>query len=242
MTDEIGTYAAGSGITVSEIETFPEMPTHRRKFLLCFHGGGGIGGNPLMHAPFLESLGREQPLTAWLPNYRTYRTCGPTTDVADMIADARHALSWARGSLPEGARLDVCGASFGGFLALSAVLADPRSVSGLLLLNPVTDTGPGGFSNRVLSPDHAVSLSPLSLWKNSDLLQELNCLIVHGEADVVVPAEQSRRFAALWPPERCRLVTFPGRGHGFFNRGSNHAAVVEAILKHWTLCDADSLD
>jgi hypothetical protein len=46
-------------------------------------------------------------------------------------------------------------------------------------------------------------------------LRRLQCrsLIVHGDADSVVPYESSKRFAQLNP--QCRLINIPGTDHGF---------------------------
>ena len=38
-------------------------------------------------------------------------------------------------------------------------------------------------------------------------------LIVHGDADTIVPIEQSRKTAKLIP--NCKLIEMPGEDHGF---------------------------
>jgi pimeloyl-ACP methyl ester carboxylesterase len=206
--------------------------------ILAWHGGGGVDGAPDMLAPFcrLLSAGGADVVAA---GYRTLNRDGATLE--QMRADAAHALSWARnwagGQQPE-ARLFLLGASFGGLLALDAALEDDTGIAGLILLNPVTDTGPGGFANRVVDPAVHAALSPrarLADGKTSDesrhpLLSRLRCFIAHGGRDEVVPIAAAREFAGLWPAGRCVIKEYPNAGHGFFNRPPHDENVARLVL------------
>lgn len=206
--------------------------------ILAFHGGGGVDGSPEMMAPFLRLLTQDNPASApvavTVPQYRTLNRDGAV--FADMRADAGRALAWAQGQLPPDGRLFVLGASFGGLLALDAVMGAPaqvqKAVAGLILLNPVTDTGPEGFANRVLTPLAHTALSPQIRYGGHPLTRRLRCLIAHGGRDAVVPIAQARRFAALWPGDRCQFIEFADAGHGFFNR-SAHAPRVARAVRHF---------
>ncbi len=212
--------------------------------ILAFHGGGGVDGNPAMMAPFLRLLTQgglaTHPICVTVPQYRTLNRDRAVFD--DMRADAARALVWVQGQLPEDGRLFVLGASFGGLLALDAVMGAPaavqEAVSGLILLNPVTDTGPEGFANRVLTPVVHTALSPQIRYAGHPLTGRLRCLIAHGGRDEVVPIAQARRFAALWPKEQCRFRGFPDAGHGFFNKPAQAATVAQDVRRFVGLPDA----
>jgi acetyl esterase/lipase len=202
--------------------------------ILAFHGGGGVDGSPAMMAPFARTLCAGPGVAVAVARYRTLNRDG--ADFEQMRADAAHALAWAQTwsqASSSGDGLFLLGASFGGLLALDALLeATPgaqQAVSGLILLNPVTDTGPGGFANRVISTQTHAALSPLARMAGHPLVSRLTCLMAHGGQDEVVPIEASRRFAALWPAARCTLTEFPRSSHGFFNRAPHDGTVAAAI-------------
>jgi len=195
--------------------------------ILAFYGGGGVDGNPAVISPFAHLLTEAGHVAVTVPQYRTLSRDGARFD--DMRADAAHALGWAYEQLPAGGQLFVLGASFGGLLALDAVMDAPevvqQAVAGLILLNPVTDTGPDGFANRVITPEIHSALSPQLRYANHPLTGRLRCMIAHGGRDEVVPVASARRFAALWPEDRCTLRVFPNASHGFFNNEPHDIAV-----------------
>lgn len=199
-----------------------------RARVLCFHGGGGVGGNPEMIQPFCDRLVAEGGIEIFAARYRTLNS--DRASLAEMRADAAAALDAAHDGLGPDQTLFVLGASFGGLLALDAVAAAPQDVGGLILLNAVTDTGPDGFSNRVVS-EGGEALSPLARWEGSPLLDRMRCLLLHGGRDDVVPVEASRRFAALWPEGRVELVEYSNATHGFFNRDAHGAEVASRIAR-----------
>src|SRR5207249_12231505 len=55
-------------------------------------------------------------------------------------------------------------------------------------------------------------------------------LIVHGDADSVVPYDSSERFAHL--NSRCQLVNIPGTDHGFGVAGDEDLTWPETKAKH----------
>lgn len=66
------------------------------------------------------------------------------------------------------------------------------------------------------APDPATALAGLEVLTSADLRAglpalELPALVLHGEADAIVPPGAGRALAAALP--RARLVTFPGLGH-----------------------------
>ena len=58
-------------------------------------------------------------------------------------------------------------------------------------------------------------LNELRFISGAEGLQQLKCdaLIVHGDADSIVPYSSSERFARMH--EHCTLINIPGTDHGF---------------------------
>ena len=61
----------------------------------------------------------------------------------------------------------------------------------------------------------AALLNELRFISGSEALPQLRCkaLILHGDADSVVPYSSSERFARMY--DHCKLVNIPGTDHGF---------------------------
>ena len=145
-------------------------------------------------------------------------------DVADVAAGARAAVAsgWADPS-----RLVAMGGSAGGMTALLLVARSPELWAAAVALYPVADLeGLASATHRYEAhyplgllgalPEHAElyrSRSPLSAAGHITA----PVLLLHGSADVVVPARQSRELAALL---RARDVPvehheYEGEGHGW---------------------------
>ncbi len=199
-------------------------------FVLCFHGGGGVAGEPAMLRDFCTEMVAASPrMRAAAVSYRTRNRDGAGLD--DMLEDGARALEWVRGARAKGARLYVLGASFGGLLALDAVRRAPDGVAGLILFNPVSDTGPGGFANEVVPAAGREDINPVRLYAEPGQRPRVHCLIAHGRADDVVPVEASRSFARLWPPANCKLIEVPNAQHGFFNRQPHCTTMADHVAR-----------
>jgi pimeloyl-ACP methyl ester carboxylesterase len=196
--------------------------------ILAFHGGGGLAGGPEALAPVSRALAAGGAVTVAAAGYRTRATDTDAT-LDDMLADAAAALAWCRAEMPAGGRLYLLGVSFGGLLALHAAMEDPAGIEGLILINPVTDIGPGGFANAVVPEGGRPTLSPLRRYPGHPLCRQLRLFIAHAEQDPEVPVSAVRDLAMLWPTARCRLVTFPHSGPGFFNRPPNRDRVAAMV-------------
>lgn len=194
--------------------------------LLCLHGGGGVGGNPEMMDLVCSKIfeAGEGNIVCAAASYRLMNR--NNADLEDMIEDTGVALEWAlhllRTKAPEGTRLYLLGASFGGLLVLEALRRAPadqrNAVAGLILLNPVVDTSPTGFVNLVIPKGDYAHLDPMQLYADPALRTQLSCLIMHGKNDDVVPVEAARAFAGLWDESHSQMIELPGSTHGFFNR------------------------
>lgn len=191
--------------------------------VIFFFGGAWISGDVTQFAPqahYLASRG----MVAILADYRVGLRHGTTW--FDSVRDAKSAVRWVRqhaadlGIDPD--RIVAAGGSAGGHLAAAAALVegfDDEAVdvsaqpNALVLFNPALDL----LSLPV--PAHwlqgAEAISPLQLVRAG----APPALIMHGTADLVVPFEQAERFCAAMVAagNRCDLVAYPGRSHGFFN-------------------------
>jgi acetyl esterase/lipase len=194
--------------------------------IVFFFGGGWRAGTPEQFFPHCRHLA-SRGMVAISAEYRVKSRHGVTP--FECVLDAKSALRWVRahaeglGIGPE--RVVAGGGSAGGHLAACAAAVeglegeDPGASSmpnALVLFNPVVDTtrepiqahGFGDLAEK-LSPVHHVrpGLPPT--------------IIFHGIADTTVPFSTVEQFRDLMQQagNRCELVGFAGKGHGFFNYG-----------------------
>ena len=156
--------------------------------------------------------------------------------LADVDDCVHYASALVRAGLVDGGRMAIRGTSAGGLTALGALIRSDR-FAGAATWYGVTDlealaadthdfesryldslVGPWPGARRTYrarSPIHAAARVTGSV------------LLLQGVDDPVVPADQSRRFAALLEERGvpCRLVLFEGESHGF-----RRAATIEASL------------
>ncbi len=144
------------------------------------------------------------------------------SDIADAIVHA-HAMGWGTPTTTA-----LVGSSAGGFTALGVAAAPARCVAAVIAAYPVTDlVDLAQRSHRFerhytdslvgVLPEAAQAYHDLSPLHLAEQLASTPLLLMHGDADPVVPVEQSVALAA-----RCReaggdieLVVYEGEGHGF---------------------------
>jgi fermentation-respiration switch protein FrsA (DUF1100 family) len=207
---------ADAGLTARELSVptgdgerlhawFVEASGARRASVLLCHGNGGNVGDRVEHARLLVDAGFD----VLLFDYRGYAqsTGTPSEDgtYRDALA-ARQALLDQAGVNP--GRIVYLGESLGGAVALWLALEHPPA--GLVLQSAFTSVRDVAAFHyrllpRVLVPDAFPSLRRI---------ERLQCplLVVHGEADEVVPASHGERLYAV-APEPKSLRTVPGVGH-----------------------------
>ncbi len=180
------------------------------------------------HALYLISRG----MASVLVDYRV-GSRHPGATPHNAMEDARSVIRWGRENAAElrfdPSRFAGIGGSAGAHAILSAAIlrkfrdfpgenpSIPCSPNLLILFSPVTDTSPRGGvpADRFASPSDA---------REANLLLHVRkrlppTLIFHGTADRVVPFASSKRFVSRnwWRRNPCRLRSFEGKGHGFFN-------------------------
>lgn len=164
----------------------------------------------------------------------------------------------ARAGVAESGASQVCvvGMSFGGGLAAYWAAMTRLSVRGVVLLAPVLDYEEdvlgqhGAIVDERLSEEAADLLARQGFVEmdgiryGSALVNELrfisgmeglkrlacNVLIVHGDADSIVPFASSERFAQRH--DHCKLVNIPGTDHGFGVGDDEDLSSPETKKKH----------
>jgi len=170
--------------------------------LLC-HGNGGNISHRFSFATFWQSQG----YSVLLFDYRGFGKSEGFPTESGIISDSRHALGMAR-QLSEGSII-VYGRSLGSVPA--CVLAVEEDVQGLILDSPLLD-GPS-IANAMMPVKGLGQLMRYRL-DNSGRIASITCplLIIHGDADQLVPHQQGERLHQLAPQPK-RLVTVPGGRH-----------------------------
>ena len=171
--------------------------------------------------------------------------------VNDIEAAARAGLEKSKAS-----RVCVVGMSFGGGLSAYWASVTRMLVSGVVMLAPVIDYEEdvlgqhGALVDGELSEEATGVLHKHGFVEMDDIrygralvnelrfitgtegLRRLECdaLIIHGDADSIVPFSSSERFAQMH--ERCELINIPGTDHGFGVGDDEELSSPETKEKH----------
>ncbi len=199
----------------------------RRPAYVRFFGGGWIHGTPQQSIGWARDAAK-LGMVGIAPDYRVKQRW-PAADATSAVADARLALRWIQDHADElgidPARIVVAGSSAGAHLALwTAISATPAGLDpeeaprfkprALVLSSPPSDTsaatGVGSDRFRSPTPD---AYSPLQHLDH----QMPPVLLIHGDADPLVPYEQSVRLHAALTADgnTCEFHPVAGGGHNY---------------------------
>jgi len=208
----------------------------RRPAILFFFGGAWRNGTPeqfAKQASYFASRG----MVAILVDYRVYARHRST--VIQSVADAKSAIRWVRknadrlGIDPD--RIVASGGSAGGHLAVSAgVIPGIEEVeeetlisskpNAMVLFNPVMAMAPvegvdplgqrAGEIRRRIGAD-PIKVCPLHHVQKG----QPPAILFFGTKDGLLVGAQHFVKASKKAGNRCELLTWEGRGHGFFNYG-----------------------
>lgn len=217
-----------------------EAPDGGWPTVIFFFGGGWSSGTVEQFTPHAEHFAR-RGMVAVRADYRVKRRHDVTP--FDCMADARSAIRWVRANAenlsvdPE--QIAAAGGSAGGHIALSTatIAAEPAATDpdvscvpdALALFNPVTDVEAIGERFVERFEGRPRDASPMAHLKPG----LPPTLILHGSADTTVPIDAIKAFSdkAIRNGDRCELITFQGRGHGFFNHKRNKEDFQAALDK-----------
>ncbi len=229
------------GAHPSQVGTL-HLPRRRRPAVVClFHGGfWSMPWGADQMTPLACDLAR-RGFAAWNLEYRRLGDGGgyPATldDAAAGIARLRQLA--AEGPSLDLERIAVVGHSAGGHLALWAAARKELGILAACGQAPVSDlaaayrSGLGqGVVERLLGgspaefPERYRSASPRAL-----LPQRAAQLLVHGEADDIVPIAMSREYVAAAPATRLRALAGCGHFEHLDPASAAWAAVVEWLAE-----------
>lgn len=178
--------------------------------LLFFHGNGEIATDYDSLAPVYRGLG----LTLLVVDYRGYGISQGQPTVAHLMSDALAVYRKARaetGLAPS--RWFVMGRSLGSAAALEVARAAGPEVDGLILESGFAETGPLAKTlGGAVPPDFDEARDGMG---NEEKIKgvKVPTLILHGEADRLVPAGNARTLYTNSGAAYKRLVLIPGAGH-----------------------------
>ncbi|MDJ0924439.1 MAG: alpha/beta hydrolase [Acidimicrobiia bacterium] len=217
-----------------------DQSEERRPALLYVHGGSWRGGNRRQQGrPLLHRLADN----GWIAVSASY-PLAPTATFPDQLVALKRALQWMRNTGAEyGIDPDfiaVCGGSAGGHLAALTALTTNRpeyqpgfedadtSVQAAIPVYGIYD-----FLNRNRTRDEwpviprwvmkADKHEDAELYRQASPLDQVHAgappfLVIHGEADSVVPTAEAHQFVAALQDVSQRVVGYaeiPGANHAF---------------------------
>ena len=206
----------------------------RRAAIVFFFGGGWVGGTPAQFYPqsrYLASRG----MVAVSAQYRTRNSHG--TSPIECVADGKSAIRWMRQHAAELGvdpnRIAAGGGSAGGHVAATTGVIDgldeqtedlttSSRPNAMVLFNPATDV-----ANNPRWGARALEGSPLQHVDEGDS----PAILFHGRSDRAVPYATAVAFCDAMQDagNRCELVGFDGRPHGFFNYHRSRVAYTNTV-------------
>jgi uncharacterized protein len=177
-------------------------PRDGKPVVLYFHGNGG--SLALRADRFRKIIATGAGLVAL--SYRGYGGSTGTPTEAGLIADARAAYAYAAARYP--GRIAVWGESLGTGVAVA--LASEAPVTHVVLEAPYSSTVDVAADLYRFLP---VRLLMKDQFRSDQRIKRVTAplLILHGEADDIIPIRYAERLLALAPGEK-RLVRYP-RGY-----------------------------
>lgn len=222
-----------------------------RPAIVFYFGGGWRNGNPNQFATQSAYLATHG-MVAFCAEYRVHSKHDSTA--AQSVADAKSAMRYVRSHAAELGidpdRIAAGGGSAGGHLAAAVATlpgfneeAEDLSVScvpnALVLFNPAVD-----ISAKGLGRDPDGERQQELLTRTGADVAELSptnyvtgglppTIIFHGIADSTVPYAQEEAFQKKMEAagNRCELVGYPEKDHGFFNVGRDDRESYEDTLR-----------
>lgn len=196
--------------------------------LLYFHGNGEVAADHDDIAPMYHTIG----LNLLVVDFRGYGRSNGSPSFRTLVEDSGPVTHWFHALLDErgfAAPRFVMGRSLGAYPALEVAACHSDRMDGVIIES-------GGASVHRLAQRVGAEEDPraLDIARQHDARIrgiELPVLIIHGEADDLVPMSQARRLEELLGPQMSELLVIPFAGHNDL-LWVGAEAYFEAIARH----------
>ena len=237
---EVYKTAGGAPLRLYILEPPGHSSSDRRPAIVFFFGGGWRAGSPQQFEQQCRYFAA-RGIVAISADYRV--ASRNETKIADCVRDAKSAIRWVRQNAPrlgvDASRIAAGGGSAGGHLAAAAALLpgfdepgeDPvfsARPDALVLFNPALVLAPvegAGWKQRNPSEmRQRAGADPAEISPYHHIAAGAPpTIIFHGRADKTVPFRTVEAFSKKMKEagNRCELLGYEGRAHGFFNYGKD---------------------
>ena len=215
-----------------------EAPARATPCVVMVHGGPAVQARPtfdavtqyFVNAGWAVFVPNVRGSTGWGRVYADADNLGKRTDA---VWDLRQGWEWlAAQPWCDPRRIGIMGASYGGYMVLAALVADPyrwaagvdiRGISNFV--SYMENTGPwrlelreDEYGSLARDRDLLVQLSPMTHIQNL----RAPLMVIHGANDVRVPLEQAEQVVAaariIIGDENVEFVVYADEGHGLSKR------------------------
>ncbi len=223
----------------------------RSPAIVFFFGGGWSSGSPgqfLTQCQHLASRG----MVAISADYRVASRHG--VKIPECVQDAKSAVRWIRSHSSElgidprriaagggsaGGHIAACTGTVTGFEEAGEDMAVSSVPDAMVLFNPALILSPAGLETifpkeKMDSLAQRAGTDPARISPYHHLCKGIPpTIIFHGTADTTVPFKSVELFAKSMDSfgNRCRLVPYPDKEHGFFNYGRADEKTYQSVLE-----------
>lgn len=210
------------------------------------HGLGGTHSSGADYAAALAERGYVVYCFDFCGGSNASRSDGSTLEMSIFTeqADLEAALRTVQGlDVVDSRNIFLLGTSQGGAVSAITGAANTGAIRGMALLYPafslVEDAKTRYSSLEEIPPSSTllwltVGRDYYAQLKDYDIYEAIRAytgdvLILHGDADNIVPLSSSQKAAAVYPS--AQLEVFPGAGHGFY--GADEQRAIELIAAYY---------
>ena len=223
----------------------PQNAGEKMPAVIISHGFGGSHRSGAQYARALAERGYVVYCFDFCGGSPGSRSDGSTLEMSLFTeqADLEAVIAMVRAlDYVDADNLFLLGTSQGGAVSALAAAARPQDIRGMVLLYPafvMVDEANARFQSAADIPETyffmwmEVGRAYFEPLLDYDIYAAIaayanDVLLIHGDADSIVPLSYSERAAEVYPS--ARLLTIPGAGHGF--SGADAQQAIAAILDY----------
>lgn len=223
----------------------PQNAGEKMPAVIISHGFGGSHRSGAQYARALAERGYVVYCFDFCGGSPGSRSDGSTLEMSLFTeqADLEAVIAMVRAlDYVDADNLFLLGTSQGGAVSALAAAARPQDIRGMVLLYPafvMVDEANARFQSATDIPETyffmwmEVGRAYFEPLLDYDIYAAIaayanDVLLIHGDADSIVPLSYSERAAEVYPS--ARLLTIPGAGHGF--SGADAQQAIAAILDY----------